>query len=324
MPVQTSNWSVNDRPISEAQSDMGASLQLGSAVPELEVGGDDRARVLSFSSTPLRPQADISNGGVVIVRDVTGRHEVEQLKDKMLREMEQKNQQLELASRHKSEFIASMSHELRTPLNAIIGFSEALAENLFGELNEKQADYIHDILDSGRHLLSLINDILDLSKIEAGRMELHVDKFSLAEALSNGLAVIRERASRRGMSLSLRVEPAAETIEADERKIKQVIFNLLSNAVKFTPDGGRVDVVARLVDGRVLVAVRDTGIGIALKDRERIFEDFQQGSAGTEVADEGTGLGLPLARKFVELHGGSLWVESQLGVGSTFKCTLPA
>jgi signal transduction histidine kinase/DNA-binding response OmpR family regulator len=243
---------------------------------------------------------------------------------RLFQEIERKSRQLEVASRHKSEFLANMSHELRTPLNAIIGFSEVLTERLFGDLNAKQAEYLEDILGSGRHLLSLINDILDLSKIEAGRMELELGLFSLAEALDNGLTMVRERASRHGVALSLDVDREIELIEADERKVKQVIFNLLSNAVKFTPDRGHVDVVARLIDNRVEVSVRDTGIGIAAEDQARIFEEFQQAPGVNASTREGTGLGLALARKFVELHGGRLGVNSKLGVGSTFTFSLPA
>ncbi len=225
---------------------------------------------------------------------------------------------LEAASRHKSEFLANMSHELRTPLNAIIGFSEVLLEQMFGPLNERQADYLSDILSSGRHLLLLINDILDLSKIEAGKMELDLTTFSLPAVLSSGVTMVRERATRHGVALELDVAPEVGEIEADERKVKQVVFNLLSNAVKFTPDGGRVDLSARLVGDSVQVGVTDTGIGIDAADQRRIFEEFQQ--AGQR---EGSGLGLPLARSFVALHGGALWVESERGAGSTFTFTLP-
>src|SRR5919202_6604634 len=215
-----------------------------------------------------------------------------------------------------------MSHELRTPLNAIIGFSEVLVERMFGELNDKQEEYLHDILTSGQHLLSLINDILDLSKVEAGRMELEVGSFSLREALENGLTMLKERAGRHGIVLGLEIDPDLDEIEADERKVKQVVFNLLSNAVKFTPEGGRVDVTAQPVDGAVQIAVRDTGVGIAPEDLEHVFEEFRQTGAG-RAQSEGTGLGLPLAKRFVELHGGRMWVESEVGVGSTFTFTLP-
>jgi signal transduction histidine kinase/DNA-binding response OmpR family regulator len=225
---------------------------------------------------------------------------------------------LEAASRHKSEFLASMSHELRTPLNAIIGFSEVLREEMFGPLNDRQADYLNDILTSGRHLLSLINDILDLSKIEAGKMELDPTTFSLPAILEGGLTMIRERATGHGIHLALDVAPEVNEITADERKVKQVVFNLLSNAVKFTPDGGRIELSAQLRNGEVEVAVRDTGIGIAPEHLERVFEEFQQ--AGQR---EGSGLGLALSRSFVELHGGLLTVDSELGAGSTFTFTLP-
>jgi signal transduction histidine kinase/DNA-binding response OmpR family regulator len=227
-------------------------------------------------------------------------------------------QDLETASRHKSEFLASMSHELRTPLNAIIGFSEVLLDQMFGEVNERQAAYLDDILTSGRHLLSLINDILDLSKVEAGKMELEPSTFSLPGVLQAGMTMVRERATNHGIALALEIDPGVDDIEADERKVKQVVFNLLSNAVKFTPDGGRIEVNARAIDDSVEVAVRDTGIGIEPADQERIFEEFQQ--AGQR---EGSGLGLALARNFVALHGGRLWVESEPGAGSTFTFTLP-
>src|SRR5205823_8468696 len=230
--------------------------------------------------------------------------------------------ELQLASTHKSEFLANMSHELRTPLNAIIGFSEVLSEQIFGELNDKQLEYQRDILASGQHLLSLINDILDLSKVEAGQMELEPSEFSLRAALESGLTVLKERAGRHGITLGLQVEPGLDVVKADERKVKQVVFNLLSNAVKFTPDGGRVDVIACAVDGAIEIAVRDTGVGIAPEDLEHVFEEFRQVGQATAKAD-GTGLGLPLAKKFVELHGGRMWVESQPGAGSTFAFTLP-
>ena len=232
--------------------------------------------------------------------------------------------ELEAASRHKSEFLANMSHELRTPLNAIIGFSEVLEERMFGELNDKQAQYIHVILNSGRHLLSLINDILDLSKVEAGRMELELGTFSLHLALENTLTLVRDRAARHALALELTVDETLGEVTADERKLKQVLLNLLSNAVKFTPDGGRIEVRAVPADGVVEISVTDTGVGIAPEDQEAIFEEFRQ--VGTDYARkrEGTGLGLALSRKFVELHGGRLWVKSEVGRGSTFTFTLPA
>jgi signal transduction histidine kinase/CheY-like chemotaxis protein len=226
------------------------------------------------------------------------------------------------ASRHKSEFLAAMSHELRTPLNAVIGFSDILHEQMAGDLNEKQAQYVAAIQSSGRHLLTLINDVLDLSKIEAGRMELQVSSFALHEVLQNSMALLRERATRQGITLRLDVDPGTGVIEADERLLKQVLFNLLSNALNFTDRGGRVEVNARRHGDVISVSVRDDGVGIAPADQTRIFEDFEQ--VGRSVMQEGTGLGLALSRRFVELHGGRLTVESALGQGSTFTFTLPS
>jgi signal transduction histidine kinase len=231
--------------------------------------------------------------------------------------------ELETASRHKSEFLANMSHELRTPLNAILGFSQVLKKKLFGELSEKQAEYVEDILSSGNHLLSLINDVLDLSKVEAGQIELEVAPFSLREAVERGVVMIRERASNNGVALAAEVGPEAQVVTADERRVRQVLFNLLSNAVKFTPAGGRIDVSAARVNGEIQVAVADTGSGIASEDLDKIFEEFQQTDAGARQ-QEGTGLGLALSKRLVELHGGRIWVESELGVGSRFVFTLPA
>jgi signal transduction histidine kinase len=241
---------------------------------------------------------------------------------RLFREIEDKSRQLQIASQHKSEFLANMSHELRTPLNAIIGFSEVLYERMFGEINEKQAEYLADILESGRHLLSLINDILDLSKIEAGRMELELTDFSLPGTIDNTLTLVRERATRRGISLGCMVDERLGMIRADERKVKQVLLNLLSNALKFTPEGGKISVSAALQDGMAEISVTDTGVGIAPEDQQAVFEEFRQvGTAAKKV--EGTGLGLAISRKFIELHGGRIWVKSQIGRGSTFAFTLP-
>jgi GAF domain-containing protein len=242
---------------------------------------------------------------------------------RLFREIEDKNRQIEAANRHKSEFLANMSHELRTPLNAIIGFSEVLQEKLFGELNEKQAEYTDDILTSGRHLLSLINEILDLSKVEAGRMELELATFDLPLAIDNARTFVRERATRHGITLDVKVDERLGDFVGDERKIKQILLNLLSNAVKFTPEGGRIGINARQVDGSVEISVSDTGIGIAPEDEPKIFEEFRQVGSDYAHKVEGTGLGLTLAKKFVELHGGRIWVESEVGKGSTFTFMLP-
>ncbi|HXJ81620.1 MAG TPA: GAF domain-containing protein [Candidatus Methylomirabilis sp.] len=242
---------------------------------------------------------------------------------RLFREIEEKSAELEVANRHKSEFLANMSHELRTPLNAVIGFSEVLIDRLFGELNVKQEEYLQDILSSGRHLLSLINDILDLSKIEAGRMELDLGPFDLPVAVDNALTLVRERASRHGIGLKVSVDPRVGQIVADERKVKQVLVNLLSNAVKFTSEGGQVTVSVARANGSVEIAVSDTGIGIAHEDQDTIFEEFRQVGSDYTRKREGTGLGLPLAKRFVELHGGRIWVKSEVGKGSTFTFSIP-
>ncbi len=241
---------------------------------------------------------------------------------RLFRQIQEKSAQLEVANRHKSEFLANMSHELRTPLNAIIGFSEVLLEKMFGEVNEKQLDYLKDIHDSGKHLLSLINDILDLSKIEAGRMELELSRFHLPSAIGNALTLVRERAQRHGIQLAQDIDARLGEFEGDERKVKQILLNLLSNAVKFTPDGGHVDVSAKLDTDKIEIAVRDTGVGIAPEDQAALFEEFRQvGDSGRKA--EGTGLGLALTKKFVELHGGAIRVQSSPGSGSTFTVSLP-
>jgi signal transduction histidine kinase len=242
---------------------------------------------------------------------------------RLFKELEAANRELGAASRHKSEFLANMSHELRTPLNAVIGFSEVLLQRMFGELNDKQDEYLKDIYASGQHLLSLINDILDLSKIEAGRMELAPAPFHLPSALENAVTLVKERATRHGITLELNLDPRLGELVGDERKVKQVVLNLLSNAVKFTPEGGRISLKAGLTDGTVEISVTDTGIGIAPDDQAAIFEEFRQVGTDETRKQEGTGLGLTLAKKFVELHGGRIWVESQVGVGSTFTFTLP-
>jgi signal transduction histidine kinase len=242
---------------------------------------------------------------------------------RLFREIEDKSRQLEVASQHKSEFLANMSHELRTPLNAIIGFSEVLHERMFGDINDKQAEYLGDILESGRHLLSLINDILDLSKIEAGRMELDATAFSLPAVIDNTLTLVRERAHRRAIALERTIDDGVGSIQADERKVKQVILNLLSNALKFTPEGGRVVVRARTYDGWAEVSVTDTGVGIALQDQQTVFESSGR-SATPRRRSRAPGSGSRISRKFIELHGGKIWVTSSVGEGSTFAFTLPS
>jgi signal transduction histidine kinase len=314
-------------------------------IPDIAVEGayESRARGALLRSgrhallaVPLLSEEHIV-GGLVISRNAAGTFPgevVELLKTfatqsalaiqnaRLFREIAEKSRQLEAASRHKSEFLANMSHELRTPLNAIIGFSEVLMQRMFGALNAKQEEYLRDIYESGRHLLSLINDILDLSKIEAGRMELEPTEFDLPAAIDSALTLVRERAGRRGIVLEKTLDERVGPIQADERKVRQVVLNLLSNAIKFTPEGGRIQVRAIPVDGSVEVSVTDTGVGIAPEDQEAVFEEFRQ--VGSSAAkQEGTGLGLALCRKFVELHGGTIRVTSAVGAGSTFSFRLP-
>jgi two-component system CheB/CheR fusion protein len=232
----------------------------------------------------------------------------------------------EVASRVKSDFLASMSHELRTPLNSIIGFSEVLEDELLGELNPSQREDVQYILKAGRHLLSLINDILDLAKVESGKMQLEVERVSLKGLLESMLAMHREKASRHGISIDLQMETVADmTIEADERKLKQILLNLLSNAVKFTPDGGSVRVMAMTLSGEkeIEISVEDTGIGIKPEDIQKLFKEFSQLDYVYDKEYGGTGLGLALTKKLVELQGGRIRVVSEFGKGSRFTFVLP-
>jgi signal transduction histidine kinase len=241
------------------------------------------------------------------------------------RKVAEKTTELEAANRHKSEFLANMSHELRTPLNAIIGFSEVLKERMFGDLNPKQLEYVRDIYSSGQHLLSLINDILDLSKVEAGYMHLDIRPFDVPAAIKNCCTLLRERVMRQRLHFECTVDPAIHAWPADERKFKHVLLNLQSNAVKFTPAGGSVELRAHLEEEgeSLVVSVRDTGIGISDEDRDAIFKEFQQLRSPGGPRHEGTGLGLALSRRLIELHHGTLNVESMPGRGSTYTARFP-
>jgi len=269
--------------------------------------------------------AEIAAGDFSGRLDVPNRDELGSLSanvNRMNDELRRVYSELETASRHKSEFLANMSHELRTPLNAIIGFSQVMKQRLFGDINAKQEEYLDDILSSGNHLLALINDVLDLSKVEAGQVELEVAPFSLHEVVERGVVMVRERAAKNAVRISVEQAPELDVVRGDERRVRQILFNLLSNAVKFTPSGGTVVVTTAARGGEALVTVADTGPGIAPEDQERIFEEFQQTGVGAQQR-EGTGLGLALSKRLVELHGGRIWVESELGRGSRFTFTLP-
>jgi signal transduction histidine kinase/ActR/RegA family two-component response regulator len=240
----------------------------------------------------------------------------------LYRELKEQSVELELASRHKSEFLASMSHELRTPLNAVLGFSEVLLEQMFGEINERQEEYLRDIHGSGQHLLELLNEVLDLSKVEAGRMELEYATFDLPSLVRGATAMLRERAALHGIELGIEVGDGVGEVYADELRLKQVLLNLLTNAVKFTGEGGSVIVRAARDGAEIRIEVTDSGIGVPEADRQRIFESFQQGGRGS-THEEGTGLGLTLSRRIVELLGGRMWLETEVGRGSTFGFSIP-
>ncbi len=238
-------------------------------------------------------------------------------------ELQITNIELEKANRLKSEFLATMSHELRTPLNAIIGFAEVLRDEITGTLNTEQKEYLGDIHSSGQHLLNMINSILDLSKIEAGKLELHYEEFPIKEAINEVLNTIVGFSNKKNIGLSANIHEDVPSLSADKVKFKQIMFNLLSNAVKFTPDHGRVAIVAERMNHHVKISVTDTGIGIKQDDMDKIFEAFRQLDSTYARKYEGTGLGLTLTKRLVELHGGKIWVKSEYGKGSAFTFTLP-
>jgi PAS domain S-box-containing protein len=270
---------------------------------EIEVQTDEPGALLSIAGT---------------VHDITTLklHELELIKAK---------DRAEAASRAKSEFLAGMSHELRTPLNAIIGFSDVLQEGYFGDLNEKQGEYLKDILESGRHLLSLINDILDLSKIEAGKVELDIIDIPVKKMLESSMVMIKERSLKHNIQLECEISgPVDMVVKGDERMLKQVFYNLLSNAVKFTPEGGSIHMEAVTEGLNVMFCVMDTGLGIEKENQEKIFDEFFQIKGGMTDKTPGTGLGLSLVKSMVEMHGGRIWVESEgNGQGSCFYFTIP-
>ena len=303
-------WSLAIAILVGAAALVDSRLQRGNNLPEAMVTTLSAVNILGFATYML-----LAVFYYVWQVDVIGKV--------VVKEREARVQALEHASRQKSEFLANMSHELRTPLNAILGFSEVLRERYFGDLNDKQGEYVGDIHSSGQHLLVLINDILDLSKIEAGKMELQIAEFDLPSALQNAITLIRERAQRHGIAIVITVDPILTSLRADERKFKQIMLNILSNAVKFTPDGGSVTVTAVSSGSDVDISVKDTGAGIAPADHAAVFEEFMQVGRDSARKAEGTGLGMPLTKRLVELHGGTIHVESELGRGATFRVMLP-
>jgi len=286
---------------------------------------------VEISLSPLKSEDEFHI--TAIIRDTTERKQAEDniraIQERYThelsetnRELEARNREIERANRLKSEFLASMSHELRTPLHTVIGFSELLAEELEGPLNEKQKRFVNHIHKDSLHLLELINDVLDLSKIEAGKVVLRRETFDLAGAVEETLASIRPLGTAKDIHIETHIADLS-AIQADRVRFKQILFNLLSNAVKFTPEGGRVEVDATFEDGLVRVVVSDTGIGIPAHEHRSVFDKFYQLSATTKGVREGTGLGLAITKHLVEQHGGHIWVESELGEGSRFSFTIP-
>ena len=276
----------------------------------------------TYMDNTLYPVFD--DQGKVVRLAVFSRDITRQVRTEM--ELRKAKEAAEAADVAKSQFLANMSHELRTPLNAIIGFSELLGDQWAGTLNERQLDYVKLIAEGGRHLLQLINDILDLAKIESGKTELLLNSVNLAELLENSTVMIREKCIKHGLTLELDVDEELDRImiDADEVKLKQVMYNLLSNAAKFTPDGGRITVKGTLKGSDVLVSVSDSGIGVNAVDQRRIFGSFEQIDSSYSRRQRGTGLGLALSRELVELHGGRIWVVSEgSGQGSTFSFMIP-
>jgi len=285
---------------------------------------DGKETVVSFNATTFYDRDRKLQGVFAAARDVTERKRLDQVLQEKNVELESARAVAEKTNLAKSDFLANMSHELRTPLNSIIGFSEVLQDQLFGPINEKQQEYVHNILSSGRHLLSLINDILDLSKVETGNMELETSPFLLRELLDSSMMMLKEKALKGGIELHLDLAPEADVcIVADQRKLKQILFNLLSNAVKFTLAAGTVNLSAVSDGDFIEITVADPGIGIREEDIQKLFKSFTQLESVYTKGFEGTGLGLALTRQLVELHGGRIWVKSEFGTGSRFSFTIP-
>jgi PAS domain S-box-containing protein len=275
---------------------------------------DGRTILCEWHNTPLRDVENRIIGALAMVQDITERKRTEEIR--------LENERLAYANQAKSEFLASMSHDLRTPLNAIIGFSELLKQKMPGELNEKQEHFVDNVLSSSKHLHALIDNILDISKIEAGKMELAIEEISVPSVMDDVLVLIKEKAAKHKVILNKEFDPRLDVIEADKTKFKQILFNLLDNAVKFSKEeGGTVTITTKKTDDMAEISVSDTGVGIKEKDMGKLFTKFQQLEIGRKTG--GTGLGLAISKQLVELHGGKIRVESKFGKGSTFTFLLP-
>jgi PAS domain S-box-containing protein len=307
---------------------------MGSGLDLRAMRADGTEFAVDINLSPF--EGETGPGVICVIRDVTDRKAVEE-QIKMLNqcleqrtrdlavtntELEIRNREVEKANRMKSNFLATMSHELRTPLNSIIGFSDLLAEQTVAPLTQKQEQFVGRIRENSRHLLALIDDILDLSKIEAGRLELKYETFQMSVAADEVLSTLRPSAAAKRLDLGSEISPEL-TLNADRVRLKQVLYNLLSNAIKFTEQEGRVRLAARSEESLLCVSVIDTGIGIPREEQESIFEAFHQLPASSHGVREGTGLGLSITKLLVEQHGGRIWVESEPAKGSQFHFTLP-
>jgi signal transduction histidine kinase len=270
-----------------------------------------RKEVRPFSDKQIELATTFADQAVIAIENV-----------RLFDEIQDKSRQLEIASQHKSQFLANMSHELRTPLNAILGYTELILDNIYGETPEKMREVLERLHANGKHLLGLINDVLDLSKIEAGQLTLDLADYSVQDIVHTVITAVEPLASGKQLALTAEVAPNLPRGRGDGRRLAQVLLNLVGNAIKFT-DQGEVAIKATVSDGSFTVAVRDTGPGIAPGDRTKIFEEFQQADNSITRRKGGTGLGLSIAKRIIEMHAGRIWVESEIGKGSTFAFTIP-